>query len=359
MGSRFTVAKVTLGRERSLCPTARCAVLRWTRASGHDLGLGSGPYASRVPSAVGRSLARMAALVLAFGVSGCGGGGDTQATQASSPFDAAPTTTVAALAGPQAAPTVAPLLGTSSAVAASSASPARGLDTPDAASQNLWDSWRDNDRSRALLFASRGAVDTLFETGWQPDARNVGCGTSVGVNRCVYTFTEGTQLVGRLVIIDGTDATGYRASRVEQVGDLPTTNRLDSPLVDDTLPVGTGTDAAAPVDQAVGSDAVASGGTGSISGAATATGADPATAAAPSGGAAPTVPGSVTTPTSRGSAARSRVTTKRKAKTTRRESTTATTVAGEAPVTPPDPAPAPPVGPVQVGGQTVDTVAPG
>jgi hypothetical protein len=307
-------------------------------------------YPFTVPSVRERRFSLVAILLPVLTISGCGGGGATPSTQVVSPFDATPTTTISASPGPQPAPTVAPIVGapTSVAVTASEGS-TRGLDTPDAASQNLWDAWRDNDRARALLFASSDAVDALFATRWQPDASNVGCGASVGTIRCVYTFTEKTQLVARLVIIEGTDVTGYRATRVERAGELPTANRLESPLVDDTLPVGTGTDAVPSTEVPIGSVAGSEAGS-DAAGVPAVT--DPGVA-----GAAPTVPGSSSSTTPRRSAPpRSRVTTKRKVKTSKQKSTPATTAAGDAPVAPAIQPPVPAPGPVQVGGQTVDTV---
>src|SRR4051794_23300364 len=35
--------------------------------------------------------------------------------------------------------------------------PRQGLATPESAARNLWDGWRDDDRARARLFASRAA----------------------------------------------------------------------------------------------------------------------------------------------------------------------------------------------------------
>jgi hypothetical protein len=344
MGARLTDTEVTRRHENWF---AQCRFLkaRELLSVGSRSSVMAWSYPLTVPAASDRRFPLIATLLLVLSVSGCGGGAPTPATEVASPFDAPTTTTASTSVGPQAAPTVASLVGaTTSIVATATASTSRGLDTPDAASQNLWDSWRDNDRARALLFASSGAVDALFESRWQPDASNVGCGRSAGTIRCVYTFTEKTRLVARLVIIEGTDATGYRATRVERAGDLPTANRLESPLVDDTLPVGTGTDAvpstavdavSAARSDATGADAVS----------------DPGTT-----GAAPTVPGTSTTPR-RSTPPRSRAPTKRKPKTTRQKSTTATTVAGDDPVATADQAPAPGAGPVQVGGRTVDTVA--
>jgi hypothetical protein len=53
--------------------------------------------------------------------------------------------------------------------------PELGLATPQSAARNLWDSWRDRDRPRALLYASPGAVDRLFDWTWVPQVRQAGC----------------------------------------------------------------------------------------------------------------------------------------------------------------------------------------
>ncbi len=53
--------------------------------------------------------------------------------------------------------------------------PNLGLATPQAAARNLWDSWRDRDRPRALLYASPRAVDRLFDWTWEPQVRQAGC----------------------------------------------------------------------------------------------------------------------------------------------------------------------------------------
>jgi hypothetical protein len=105
-----------------------------------------------------------------------------------------------------------------------------GLETAEAASQNLWDAWRDDDRTRALSYASVKAVDTLFLTKWGPEVRNQGCGIADEIPRCVYTLRGGAR-----VVVMGFAPSGYFAERVETVGALPTSERLQSEIVDDTV----------------------------------------------------------------------------------------------------------------------------
>ncbi len=56
-----------------------------------------------------------------------------------------------------------------------SAIPEIGLGTPQAAARNLWDAWRDRDRTRALLYATPKAVSKLFAWTWVPQIRQAGC----------------------------------------------------------------------------------------------------------------------------------------------------------------------------------------
>ena len=50
-----------------------------------------------------------------------------------------------------------------------------GLKTPQAASRNLFDAWKENDRSRARRFADWGAVDVIFRQPWGAEIQNNGC----------------------------------------------------------------------------------------------------------------------------------------------------------------------------------------
>lgn len=276
------------------------------------------------------------------GLSGCGHGtSPSTGPGESSPFDAAASTTLASppivATQAQVAPTIATPTATSvpALVAAEpSTEPATatlGLTTPEAASQNLWDAWRDNDRERALLYASKTAVDSLFATRWQPDAQNEGCGTVSTIRRCVFLFTEKSKLVARLVIITGSDMDGYRATRVDSVGDLPQTNRLDSALVEDTIVVGS-------------SDATLDTGVTST---------DPLLVA-------PTVATLPGTPAA-GATVKKRATIRKKTTTVAKKAKATTTPTSPSPAAAPSPAPtpAPAQGPVQVRTRPVDTVAPG
>ena len=138
-----------------------------------------GTSASTVSRAVGLTA------ILALAVSACswpGRAGKSSAPPATSA--AAATTTVSPFdvtlpSGPA-------LTADSSRPAASTAEssqpPAirRGLLTPQAASRNLWDAWRDDDRPRALLYAEPGAVRVLFARRWTADLVDEGC-TIVGL----------------------------------------------------------------------------------------------------------------------------------------------------------------------------------
>jgi hypothetical protein len=50
-----------------------------------------------------------------------------------------------------------------------------GLKTPQSASRNLFDAWKENDRARALRFASTAAVDAVFRTPWGAEVQDDGC----------------------------------------------------------------------------------------------------------------------------------------------------------------------------------------
>ncbi len=50
-----------------------------------------------------------------------------------------------------------------------------GLKTPQSASRNLFDAWKENDRARALRFASAAAVDSVFRTPWGAEVQDDGC----------------------------------------------------------------------------------------------------------------------------------------------------------------------------------------
>ena len=288
------------------------------------------------------------AMVVGIALSGCTGSSskNPESTETSTVPSASPVTVPGNLGQ---APTVPPA---TSAPPTTVAVP-KGLDTVEAASQNLWDAWRDDDRPRALLYATPAAVDALFLTRWGPELRNQGCGTANGVARCVYTLRRSA----RVVVMGQTSAGFFFAQRVETVGELPASNRLQSEIVDDTVVFERSTDA---TDAGTGSDGLGLDDLG--------TGLDPnqaATNAVDAPQTAPTVPGSVNPdPSSSGT----RTTRRARPKTTKAKRKTTVPVIGgssDAPVeVPSNPAPASPAspspspGPVQVAGQTVDTVAP-
>lgn len=275
-------------------------------------------------------------------LSGCvGGGGGSKAPDAAGPGTSSTVPTSVVLDA-RSAPTVAP----TTAVATTSSVLPKGLDTMEAASQNLWDAWRDDDRARALLYATPEAVDALFPTKWGPEVQNQGCGRVEGVARCVYTLRGGARVV---VMSQSTD--GFFTQRIETVGDLPRTNRLESEIVDDTVVFDTGPTAE--------SGEVGQGTLGTEGSA----GLDPSLGGTlqPGVATAPTVPDAA------GSGS-SKVTRRPRAKTTSRRKPRTTASTDEAPLdTPTDqapspvpevPSPSPEAGPVPVGGRTVDTVAP-
>ncbi len=120
--------------------------------------------------------------------------------------------------------------------------PLVGLRTPQSAARNLWDAWRDQDRPRALLYASVEAVDKLFDWTWVPQVRQAGC-TPLEKNwLCRF---EGPKQRWDATIRGDADA-GYRVTAVrvaEPAGDLLTPAEL--PGVTNTVPTITNPDGAA------------------------------------------------------------------------------------------------------------------
>lgn len=298
------------------------------------------------------------ALVVGIALSGCtGGSSPTPDSTASSTVPSASPTPQPGDLGQ--APTVPPTPSAPPTTVAMT----KGLDTIEAASQNLWDAWRDDDRPRALVYATPEAVDALFVTRWGPELRNQGCGTANGVARCVYTLRRSA----RVVVMGQTSAGFFFAQLVETVGELPASNRLQSEIVDDTVVFETSSDATD----------VAGTGTEGLGLDDLGTGLDPnqaASNAADTPQTAPTVPGSVNPDTNTSG---TRTTRRARPKTTKAKRKTTAPLNGgssdnpvegssnpapSAPASPaspsPSPSPLPSPGPVQVAGQTVDTVAP-
>jgi hypothetical protein len=117
--------------------------------------------------------------------------------------------------------------------------PDKGLQTPQAAARNLWDSWRDRDRPRALLYASPASVDRLFEWNWVPQIRQAGCTPLEAKWLCRF---EGPKQRWD-ASVDGDVTTGYRVTSIrvgDPAGDLLQPAEL--PSVTNTLPSVTNPD---------------------------------------------------------------------------------------------------------------------
>ena len=127
----------------------------------------------------------------------------------------APSVPAAAPTVPRAAPRAAPRAGTSPGaiitVPLVTVAP-RTLPTPEAASRNLWDAWRDDDRPRALLAANADAVRALFAQPWGPEVLDQGCAPmSATAVRCGYALDT----TAKLVTVEGSVAAGFRVTRVD------------------------------------------------------------------------------------------------------------------------------------------------
>lgn len=94
-----------------------------------------------------------------------------------------------------------------------------GLDTPEAAAKNLWDSWRDDDRSRALIAADEQAVNTLFADSWGPEVDEQGCIAVVTDVQYRCAFVQGN--AARIVEVNRL-AGRYRVTGVQRIGELAT-----------------------------------------------------------------------------------------------------------------------------------------
>ncbi len=94
-----------------------------------------------------------------------------------------------------------------------------GLDTPEAAAKNLWDSWRDSDRTRALIAADEQAVNTLFLDSWGPEVDEQGCIAVVADVRYRCAFVQGN--AARIIEVNLL-AGRYRVTGVQRIGELAT-----------------------------------------------------------------------------------------------------------------------------------------
>ncbi len=94
-----------------------------------------------------------------------------------------------------------------------------GLDTPEAAAKNLWDSWRDDDRTRALIAADEQAVSTLFADSWGPEVDEQGCIAVVTDVRYRCAFVQGD--AARIIEVNLL-AGRYRVTGVQRIGELAT-----------------------------------------------------------------------------------------------------------------------------------------
>jgi hypothetical protein len=153
-----------------------------------------------------------------------------------------------------AAPTASEVAAAAAPTLPEEALPEIGLATPQSAARNLWDSWRDRDRPRALLYATPKAVDRLFDWTWVPQIRQAGCTPIEAGWLCRF---EGPKQRWDTTI-DGDPQTGYRVVGLrigDPAGDLLSVNSLPSvtnltPItgpdgtprkLGPSLPAGTGT----------------------------------------------------------------------------------------------------------------------
>jgi hypothetical protein len=153
-----------------------------------------------------------------------------------------------------AAPTASEVAAAAAPTLPDEALPEIGLATPQSAARNLWDSWRDRDRPRALLYATPKAVDRLFDWTWVPQIRQAGCTPIEAGWLCRF---EGPKQRWDTTI-DGDPQTGYRVVGLrigDPAGDLLSVNSLPSvtnltPItgpdgtprkLGPSLPAGTGT----------------------------------------------------------------------------------------------------------------------
>ena len=75
-----------------------------------------------------------------------------------------------------------------------------GLKTPQAASRNLFDAWKENDRARARRFASAAAVDVIFRQAWGAEVQDDGCSETSNPTsfHCAFVGDE----IAWIVVVD-------------------------------------------------------------------------------------------------------------------------------------------------------------
>jgi hypothetical protein len=162
----------------------------------------------------------MPALLMLGGCSRSGGSGSAAASSSPVP----PTTTVGDIAALAPSTTVAGAFaadaGQAAAVLAASGGPGDtivrsgfGLATPTAATRNLWDAWRDDDRPRAEMFATRTVVDVLFGSSWSPQHAIGGCASVEAGWACSF---EGPTARWSL-IVSGDERVGFRVTDIAVV----------------------------------------------------------------------------------------------------------------------------------------------
>jgi hypothetical protein len=109
-------------------------------------------------------------------------------------------------------PTVAPGGFIPTGALATTKAPRRGLPTPQAAGRDLLESWRDNDRVRALGYATQAAVDTLFAQPWGAEISDNGCISTANPKefRCIFLRDRKAWVA----VITGDSANGFRTQEV-------------------------------------------------------------------------------------------------------------------------------------------------
>jgi hypothetical protein len=75
-----------------------------------------------------------------------------------------------------------------------------GLKTPQAASRNLFDAWKENDRARALRFATAAAVEVVFRQAWGAEVQDDGCSETSNPTsyHCAFVGDE----IAWIVVVD-------------------------------------------------------------------------------------------------------------------------------------------------------------